>query len=286
MMFILFLIILGLLVFVHEFVHFISAKWAGIRVDEFAIGFPPRVFGKRVGETEYNINLIPFGGYVKIFGEDGDENADSRGFKARINADSAAASPLPKGVPYSDTARGVLKDHACRFTSKSRFVQGIVLAPGVLGNIVFAWLLLSLIFVSGVPSATEGRYAAHVQNPELMIFSVVPGSPAETAGLRSGDAVIAIEEDGKRFEGVDAAEAGNFIGASKDAIVIFYERNEETGNISVLPKEGIVEGKRAVGVSLETVGEVRFGLFRAFFEGGLMTVDLVREVTDKIHCHE
>ena len=101
---ILFLIILGLLVFVHEFGHFISAKWAGIRVDEFAIGFPPRVFGKRVGETEYNINLIPFGGYVKIFGEDGDENADSRGFKARINADSAAASPLPKGVPYSDTA--------------------------------------------------------------------------------------------------------------------------------------------------------------------------------------
>ncbi|HCB35430.1 MAG: RIP metalloprotease RseP [Candidatus Taylorbacteria bacterium RIFCSPHIGHO2_02_49_25] len=276
---ILFLIILGLLVFVHEFGHFISAKWAGIRVDEFAIGFPPRVFGKRVGETEYNINLIPFGGYVKIFGEDGDENADSRGFKARINADSAAASPLPKGVPYSDTARVVLKDHACRFTSKSRFVQGIVLASGVLGNIVFAWLLLSLNFVSGVPSATEGRYAAHVQNPELMIVSVVPGSPAETAGLRSGDAVIAIEEDGKRFEGVDAAEAGNFIGASKDAIVIFYERNEETGNISVLPKEGIVEGKRAVGVSLETVGEVRFGLFRAFFEGGLMTVDLVREVT-------
>src|SRR3989338_2056593 len=276
---ILFLIILGLLVFVHEFGHFISAKWAGIRVDEFAIGFPPRGFGKRVGETENNINLIPFGGYVKIFGEDGDENADSRGVKGGINADPAAASPLPKGVPYSDTARVVLKDHACRFTSKSRFVQGIVLASGVLGNIVFAWLPLSLNFVSGVPSATEGRYAAHVQNPELMIVSVVPGSPAETAGLRSGDAVIAIEEDGKRFEGVDAAEAGNFIGASKDAIVIFYERNEETGNISVLPKEGIVEGKRAVGVSLETVGEVRFGLFRAFFEGGLMTVDLVREVT-------
>ena len=94
---VLFLIILGALIFVHELGHFISAKKAGIRVDEFALGFPPRVLGKKIGETEYNLNLIPFGGYVKIFGEDGDEDADKRGLGTQISADKKDASPQNLG---------------------------------------------------------------------------------------------------------------------------------------------------------------------------------------------
>ena len=70
---ILFLIALAVLVFVHELGHFLVAKKSGIRVDEFAIGFPPRIFGWTRGETKYVFNLIPFGGYVKIFGENPDD---------------------------------------------------------------------------------------------------------------------------------------------------------------------------------------------------------------------
>jgi regulator of sigma E protease len=66
---IIFLIILAILVLVHEFGHFISAKKLGIRVDEFGLGFPPALFSKKYGETTYSINMIPFGGFVKIFGE-------------------------------------------------------------------------------------------------------------------------------------------------------------------------------------------------------------------------
>ena len=72
---ILFLLILAALVFTHELGHFVWAKIFGIRVDEFAIGFPPKVFGWKRGETQYNINLIPLGGYVKIFGEDPDDES-------------------------------------------------------------------------------------------------------------------------------------------------------------------------------------------------------------------
>src|SRR3989344_4156897 len=253
---VLFLVILGALIFVHELGHFISAKKAGIRVDEFALGFPPRALGKKIGETEYNLNLIPFGGYVKIFGEDGDEDADKRGLGTQISADKER-----------------------RFTSKPRWVQGIVLASGVLGNIVFAWLLVSIGFMSGVPSAINGRYAADVRNLELMVTSVLPDSPAYTAGLHSGDVITAIEENGNRFEGTDATVAGNFIGASTDKLSVFYKRGKEAGSVVVLPKDGIVEGKHAIGVGLDTIGEVRFGFFRAFFEGALMTWDITREVT-------
>jgi regulator of sigma E protease len=67
---IIFLAILAILIFVHELGHFLVAKKSGIRVDEFAIGFPPKLFAKKWGSTLYTLNIIPFGGFVKIFGED------------------------------------------------------------------------------------------------------------------------------------------------------------------------------------------------------------------------
>ena len=68
-----FLLILSVLVLIHEFGHFISAKKLGVKVEEFGLGIPPRIFGKKIGETVYSINLLPFGGFVKLFGEDSDE---------------------------------------------------------------------------------------------------------------------------------------------------------------------------------------------------------------------
>ena len=78
---ILFIIVLGVLVFVHELGHFIVAKKTGMRVDEFAIGFPPRIWSKKVGETEYSLNIVPLGGYVKIYGENPEEVRKLRGLR-------------------------------------------------------------------------------------------------------------------------------------------------------------------------------------------------------------
>lgn len=248
---VLFFIILGSLVFVHELGHFLVAKKAGIRVDEFALGFPPKVIGKKIGETVYNLNLIPFGGYVKIFGDDADVMSDM-------------------AISEADKARS--------FIAKPRYIQAMVLASGVLGNIVFAWLLISIGFMAGVPSATDGRYAEDVRDAKLTITSVLPNSPAEKAGLRSGDAITSITEGVRRFEDSDSEKAGDFIGASKGKLSVSYARGSESGQATVEPVAGIVEGKPAIGVALDSVGVVRFGLFQSFFEGALMTWDLLREV--------
>ncbi|MSU56491.1 MAG: RIP metalloprotease RseP [Candidatus Taylorbacteria bacterium] len=249
---ILFLIILGALVFVHELGHFISAKKAGIRVDAFALGFPPKVIGKKVGETQYDLNLIPFGGYVKIFGEDGDAVAG-------------------EAVSEEDKKRS--------FVAKPRYIQAIVLASGVFGNIIFAWLLISIGFMSGIPSAVTGRYANHVQHPALTITSVLPDSPAARAGLRSGDRILALSDPTRLFKETDADTAREFISISKGALTLEYGRGQETLQTQIEPVSGIVEGKVAIGVSLDTIGVVSFGFFRSLFEGALMTWDLLREVT-------
>ena len=92
---ILFIIVLAVLIASHEFGHFIVAKWSGIRVDEFALGFPPKIWSKQVGETKYSLNLVPFGGYVKIFGEDPTEEIKqsvdyTRSFGAQPKLNQAA----------------------------------------------------------------------------------------------------------------------------------------------------------------------------------------------------
>lgn len=270
MTFVLFLIILGALIFVHELGHFISAKRAGIRVDEFALGFPPKLVSKKLGETVYSLNLIPFGGFVKIFGEDGLENADL----TQTSADSTQRSADERGLETQMNA-----DKERLFTSKSRWTQAFVLSSGVLGNIIFAWLLISITFLSGVPFSAEGRYADEMQNAALTIVSVLPDSPAEKAGLKAGDAILSLREGARIFEGTNGDTARAFIQETKDTFLIQYKRGESTASAEVMPVQGIVEGKPAIGVSLETVGVVRFGFFRAFFEGFLTTVDLLREVT-------
>ncbi len=75
--------IFTLMVLIHEFGHFITAKWAGIRVDEFGVGFPPRLFGIKRGETIYSINWLPIGGFVRMPGENG-ETTDERGNPTRV----------------------------------------------------------------------------------------------------------------------------------------------------------------------------------------------------------
>src|SRR3989344_6416928 len=124
MTFVLFLIILGVLVFVHELGHFIVAKRSGMRVDEFGLGFPPKLLSRKYGETEYSLNLIPFGGFVKIFGED-----------------SIAEGKITEGA----------------FTSKKRHLQAAVLVAGIAGNLLFAWVFLSIGFLFGLPFPTVPR---------------------------------------------------------------------------------------------------------------------------------
>ncbi|MFH1188511.1 MAG: site-2 protease family protein [bacterium] len=125
---ILVIIFLIILIVGHEFGHFIIAKLFGMRVDEFGIGFPPKIFGGKIGETEYSINALPFGGFVKIHGENGDEKSISD--------------------PRSFRGSSLLK-------------RSLVISGGVLVNIIIAWLAFSLVFMIGIPKTVFVESVQH-----------------------------------------------------------------------------------------------------------------------------
>ena len=134
-----FLIILLVLVLVHEFGHFFTAKRFGIRVDEFGFGFPPKLFGIKKGETEYTFNLLPLGGFVKIFGEN----------------------------PNEENTNGPDADRS--FINKPKWKQAVVLFAGVLMNFLLAWVLFSFGFMSGLPTSV----GSGVGNGELTDVNLV-----------------------------------------------------------------------------------------------------------------
>ena len=120
---IIFIVILALLILVHEFGHFIVAVKSGIKVTEFGIGFPPRLVTLfRWKETAFTLNAIPFGGFVKIFGENPDE----------------------------ESVEGPERNRS--FVHKPKWIQAAVLVAGVTFNVLFAWILISIGFMSGLPT--------------------------------------------------------------------------------------------------------------------------------------
>lgn len=149
-----FVFVLGLLIFIHELGHFLAAKWAGIRVERFSLGFPPRMIGKKIGDTDYCISWIPLGGYVKMAGMI-DESMDTN----------------IEGKPDE-------------FMSKPLWQRAIVIAAGPFMNVTLAFLLFAgLTFHYGIPEVS----------PEAVVGSVMQDYPAAEAGLQPGDRVLRID---------------------------------------------------------------------------------------------
>lgn len=244
---ILFIIILAVLIFVHELGHFLTAKRAGIRVDEFGFGFPPRLWGKKVGETIYSINWIPFGGFVKIFGENPSDESDVK----------------------------IETDRERNFQHKSKWIQAKVLVAGVTFNLIFAWILISLGFMTGLPTPVGAVKAGQeVVNPRLTLISIIPDSPAAISGLKSGDVVLELSSGNKILTAPSIEGMQDFVGASSQAIGIKIGRGDEIIEKQISPQAGIATGRRAIGVSLDMIGTLRLSVFPAIWEGAKSTVIL------------
>ena len=184
---IIFFIILLVLVIAHEFGHFFAAKKFGIRVDEFGFGFPPKIAGIKKGETEYTFNALPFGGFVKIFGENPDE----------------------------DSLNGPDKDRS--FVNKPRWKQAIVLFAGVFANFVVAWILFSIGFISGLPTSVDSvKPGENLTNVNLVVVSVAPNTPAEEGGLMSGDKLISVKSGEHLLSPVNTDTMKKFIVAHEN----------------------------------------------------------------------
>lgn len=238
---IIFLIILSVLIIVHELGHFLVAKRFSIRVDEFGLGYPPRalkLFSWK--KTEFTLNWLPFGGFVKIFGENPSE------------------------------AEGTLAS-TDNFQYKNRGIQAAVLVAGVVCNFLFAWMLISLGFISGLPS--PAGLSLPIENPHTVITLVLPGSPAALSGLKSGDTIVALSRGAAHAE-LPPEALSEFISRSLEPITISIKRGGTSLTKTIAPIKGLVEDRPAVGISMEVIGTVNLPIHRAFWEGLKITSSL------------
>jgi regulator of sigma E protease len=228
--------VFGVILFFHEFGHFLWAKKVGIRVEVFSLGFGPKLIGFKRGDTEYRLSAVPLGGYVKMAGEEMGEDY--------------------KGEPWE-------------FNSKTPGQRAGVVFAGPLGNFVLAFLVSSLIFMVGVP----------IYGPPFSLFisSIQKGSPAWEADLKSGDKILAVNDE----EIKDVEKFVKVINESVDRKVkLRVSRGEKEITKYVAPQFDPQLKKGRIGIVIGMLGEKkkveRFGFFQSLGKGALNTLGYIQ----------
>ncbi|PIT93884.1 RIP metalloprotease RseP [Candidatus Falkowbacteria bacterium CG10_big_fil_rev_8_21_14_0_10_43_11] len=298
---IIFIILLSVLVFAHELGHFLTARFFGVKAEEFGFGFPPRIFGiqlisgkkiepvagiseekitvtsnssdadpvvsieekntavKKISVfkrwrlvmgasdpqdcadeqiehagTIYSFNWLPLGGFVKIKGEQGESH----------DADSLLHKPI--------------------------WQRAIIMSAGVAMNLIIAAIMLAVGFMIGLPQSLDGISAgAKIEQKNLQIIQVVPGSPAEAAGLTMGDGILAV--NGQKFNAYE--ELSGFV-SKKEGQKLQYEikRGRENLRLEITPKIMAETGRAGIGIAVAETGIVRYPWYQAIWEGIKTTV--------------
>ncbi|MEK7638777.1 MAG: site-2 protease family protein [Patescibacteria group bacterium] len=235
---IIFLLVLFVLVLVHEWGHFIVAKKTGMRVDEFGIGFPPKLFSLKKGETEYSFNLLPVGGFVRIFGENPEE--------------TDAAS--------SDASRA--------FSARPKWAQALVLVAGVAMNVLFAWFLFTTTYLIGVPTPVSDDVAS--ESAKLYIAGVLPDSPADGV-IPSGAEILSIADEDETIAKPSPTVFSQFISErAPDPVTIVFTHNHKEERVSLAPVTGLVADNKEqylIGTSLTYVEIQKQSFFSAIGSG-------------------
>ncbi|MEI7791929.1 MAG: M50 family metallopeptidase [Candidatus Berkelbacteria bacterium] len=189
-----FLLVIGILVMVHELGHFTAAKLLGVKVLEFAIGFPPRIFSKTYHSTKYSIGALLFGGYVRMLGEE-EKSKDPAAFNNQ--------------------------------RPRSRFIISIA---GVFMNIVLAWVLITIGFSVGMtPIATPSSDLPGQQiKPQIFIADIMKNTAAEKAGLKVGDEIISATFEGATTTFAAADDVTIFSGSHLGKDIILQIKSDNT----------------------------------------------------------
>tara|TARA_B100001989_G_scaffold251132_1_gene229644 strand:+ start:319 stop:1437 length:1119 start_codon:yes stop_codon:yes gene_type:complete len=245
-----FLLVIFFLVLVHEWGHFIVAKKTGMRVDEFAIGFPPKIFGIKKGETEYTFNWLPIGGFVRIFGENGEDKLTG----ADHNADSRS------------------------FNSRPRWAQALVLIAGVVMNVITAWFLFSIVLMMGVPTEVEESLAT--AEADLYVTGVLPDSPA--ASLPVGSVITQVSSGDVTINDPLPSEFSKIVvEAGAEPLTISYEVGGETAKVDLVAEQGLIEDEPdrfAIGVAYALVEMESLPVHQAVVGAIGVTYDRLGEV--------
>jgi regulator of sigma E protease len=245
--------LLGLLIFFHESGHFLAAKFFGVRVEEFGFGFPPRIWGKKRGETIYSINAIPAGGFVRLLGEEG----------------------------------GVTDKRS--FSSKGPWLQSAILVSGVVMNILVAFVLFTVVLSFNhfkfeaptiIPTTGESlnfSFPFGKQTKPVFITAVDSGSPADKASITPPNEVISI--NGKAINSIDGLQ--KIVDLNKGKKVTLVVRNinsNQTRTVFVVPRVNPPKEQGPLGIGLDQYYVVAYSsLADKIFVGPLHSVNMVYE---------
>ncbi|MCR4329449.1 MAG: M50 family metallopeptidase [Candidatus Roizmanbacteria bacterium] len=227
---IVFILILSFLVIIHEFGHFWVAKRSGVKVEEFGLGLPPRIFGIKKGETLYSLNALPFGGFVRLFGEEEEI----------------------VGTSISEAE----KSHA--FFSKSPLQRALVILAGPIMNFVLAVVILSTLFIKGVylPATT------------IHVVEVAKQSPAAIVGLKSNDVIKEVRYKGKSYAVNSSNDvislSKKFVGKE---IVLVVNRNSSIRTFTITPRSNPPKGQGSMGIVISQYEYKKAVWYRAPLEG-------------------
>jgi regulator of sigma E protease len=272
-----FLLVLFVLVLVHEWGHFIVAKKTGMRVDEFGIGFPPKLFGIKKGETEYTFNALPIGGFVKIWGENGEEPFSPVASEASDRRPEALAEAGEGGTKVVNLQSEKV-DYSRSFSSRPKWAQSLVLVAGVTMNVIFAWFLFSMAYMIGVNTVVDESSAT--ESAKLYIAGTLMDSPASEIPPRSS--ISSITYNGEVTDFPNATEFSEVISnAGGEKVTISYNIENQDKTIEVTPAQGLIESdpdRFAIGASLAMVDVVRQPFFTAIANGFTATVDGLKAI--------
>ncbi len=267
---ILFFAVLFVLILVHEWGHFIAAKKTDMRVDEFGIGFPPKLFGVKKGETEYTFNLLPIGGFVRILGENSESSEFSPVESEAIDRRSEALNAEAGEGGTKSNGHSAPIHHPRSFAAKSKTAQAVVLIAGVTMNIIFAWFLFVLAFMVGVPTTVDETTASSEAN--LMITGVLPDSPADESEIVTGSKIVGVESEGIELTDLTPTAFSQFASEREGVdIDVSYQLEGETEVVTVVPEINSEEGKVLVGVRLAMIENVSRPIHVAVYDATLTT---------------
>ena len=232
---IVFVLILGLLIFAHELGHFVTAKKSGVKVEEFGFGFPPRIFSFTRKETTYSLNAIPLGGFVKIFGEESGEKRSTSKFA---------------------------------FYNKPMWQRALILVMGVVMNMLVAVVLLSVVHMLGVPTFVEEGQEADYKNIQIQIVEIAKSSPAELAGIKAGDSILSLSFGIEKTEIKEIDDVQKFVAFhSGQEIVMEIKRGNEILSKNLTPRTNPPKEEGALGVAMSKVGLVSYPWYTAILKG-------------------
>ncbi|MEK7542476.1 MAG: M50 family metallopeptidase [Patescibacteria group bacterium] len=223
---------IGILVIFHELGHFFAAKKFGVKVEEFGIGLPPRVVGKKYGETIYSVNALLIGGFVRMEGEE----------------------------KRSESPRS--------FNKKPLWQRFFIVAAGVMVFWVIAIIIFAFLGATlGIPTAIDDN-EENVANAHIRVIGVADGSPAAKAGLQLGDAITHFA--GQAVSKVQELQDLSKIYAGQE-IVLQIQRDQEVKEVSLTPREVPPAGEGPIGIGLTRAGLVKYAWYEAPWQAVLRT---------------